>query len=275
MIVDVGLRPVHDGRRHRPIALQVDEQLQGGGHLRRRDVPLVATVRPHERHELPRALIGRRRRERETVRASRGQLLCICPQLGPRLRRRNACLGEDVLVVEQRDRVRDRLQAVELAFICRGSDDTLQVALRRDRVIAERCERAGLRELLEIRVVEHQHIRKRVGRRHLQHLLDQVRAGNSIAVDLDADSLATGVENAADDRLVGLVGVIIDYANGRRARGRWSGGRGRGTVGGSSDEHRQHSDRSQPRAAGEGREPGHGEFSSRGMGDAVSTAATR
>ena len=133
-------------------------------------------------------------------------------QLVPGRRRLDARLGEDVLVVEERDRVRDRLQAVELALVGRGVHDALDVAVGGQPELVERRERAGRRDLLQIGVVEHQHVRQRLGRALLQHLLDQRVARDRLALDRHAVGLAAGVEHLAVDRLVRLVAVVVEHA---------------------------------------------------------------
>ena len=128
-----------DGPRGRAVLDQIDPQLQRLGGLRRRDVLLVAAVGPHERQELPRALVVGRRGERDAVLLARGELPGRGLQLVPGRGRRDAGLVEDVLVVEQPDRVGDRLQAVDLALVRRGVDH----ALRRSRRRTGRSRRAG------------------------------------------------------------------------------------------------------------------------------------
>ena len=51
-------------------------------------------------------------------------------------------------------------------------------------VVAQRREGAGLGDLLDVGVVQHQHVGQRLRRRLLQHLLDQCRAGHRLVVDL-------------------------------------------------------------------------------------------
>ncbi len=173
LVVDVGLGPVQHRPRHGPALDQVAPELEGLRGLRGVQPCLVPAVGPQEGHELPGALEGGVGVHRHAVAARAGELGSGLLQLVPGLRYGDTGLGEHVLVVEEGDRADRGRQPVQLALVGARRPDALGVAVGVDAVPVQRGQRARLRYLLQVGVVEHQQIGQGPRRRLPEHLGDE------------------------------------------------------------------------------------------------------
>nr|WP_241535055.1 hypothetical protein [Clavibacter michiganensis] len=153
-------------------------------------------------------------------------------QLVPGGGRLDPRVGEHRLVVEERDGVDGGREAVRLALVGARVDDALRVAVGRDAEVLERGERSRRGDLLQVGVVEHEHVGQRLRRRLLQHLLDEARARDRRALDGDAERLPALREGVADDGVVVALVVVVGDGDGRRiAAGRGSASPAAGAAG--------------------------------------------
>src|SRR5699024_7078580 len=160
LVLDLYLPPVQHRRRGRTISHEVNQQTERVGGLGRVDLAFVGAIAPEERQELPCSLIGGVSTECDAVAAPSGQSRGGFAHLLPGGGRRHACFIESPHVIKERNRVDRRGQAVYAPIKGTSVDDALGIPIGGNAELVERAQRRGLSDLLQVRIVQHQHVRQ-------------------------------------------------------------------------------------------------------------------